>query len=92
MRKASNQKRLEKTVYHEAGHAVMCYHLHVRFAYVTIIPEENCLRNVTYPESYFENFHPDYDNSPKVVARCEKRILVLMAGQVAEKLFSGRHN
>ena len=35
--------RLERTGYHEAGHAVMCYILRQRFTKVTIVPNADVL-------------------------------------------------
>jgi hypothetical protein len=84
------RKEIERTAYHEAGHAVASCHLHVAFSYITIIPEEDHLGHVKHPK--LNNFDPECDNSLRAVDRVERMILVLFAGQVAEWRFANRHN
>jgi hypothetical protein len=50
------RKKIERTAYHEAGHAVAFYHLHVPISYVTIVPDEDSLGHVKDP---LPNFDPD---------------------------------
>jgi hypothetical protein len=84
------EKTIERTAYHEAGHAVASYYLHVALSSVTIIPEEDSLGHIKHPK--LNNFEPEWDNSLKVVDRAERMILVFFAGQVAEGRFANRHN
>jgi hypothetical protein len=83
-------KRLEDTAYHEAGHAVACWHLRVPFKYATIIPnaDENSLGHVkTHPKP---SFHPDIDDGWRARQWAEKQIMVNFAGGVAVKYVLGR--
>lgn len=88
--KRADTKKLKKTAYHEAGHAVASYELHIPFTYITIIPEEDSLGHVKHPELH--NFNPEWDNSLRVIDRAERMIICSFAGQVAEWKFSNRHN
>ena len=90
IKRREHSKRIERTAYHEAGHAVASYHLHVAFSFITIIPEEDSLGHIKHPK--LNNFDPECDNSLKIVDRTERRILVFFAGQVAERRFANRHN
>ena len=85
-------KKIERTAYHEAGHAVASHHLRVAFSSITIIPKQDSSGHVMHPKSIFNNFDPEWDNSLRVVDRAERMILVLLAGQVAEAKFADRHN
>ena len=91
-RRKEHFKKIERTAYHEAGHAVASYHLRVAFSSLTIIPEEDSFGHVLHPKSIFNNFEPEWDNSLKVRDRAERMILVSFAGQVAEWRFTNRHN
>lgn len=84
-------KELKKTAYHEAGHAVACYFLRIRFTNVTIVPEDNCLGCLKHSKDHHKNFNPEWDNSRKVGDRIEKEVIVRFAGQIAEGLFMGKH-
>lgn len=80
------KKSLEKTAYHEAGHAVMTHSLGRRFRYVTVIPNDDYLGCVR--PSAVRNFHPEWDSSRRGVRLIEGEIMIFFAGQIAEKMFS----
>lgn len=83
-------RKIERTAYHEAGHAVASYHLHVAFSYISITPDEDSWGHVKHPK--LSNFKPEWDDSPIVADRIERMILTSLAGQVAEGKFANRHN
>lgn len=61
------RKKIERTAYHEAGHAVASYLLHIPISYVTIIPDEDSLGHVKNP---LPNLDPDkFDISREAVER-----------------------
>ncbi|MDG2014018.1 MAG: hypothetical protein P8J33_10955 [Pirellulaceae bacterium] len=84
--------RLERTAYHEAGHAVMAIRYKISFKYVTIEPSESedTLGHVKFRE------YPTWLDLENVDERTnrwsEKRILVSLAGQAAECHLIGREN
>jgi hypothetical protein len=88
-----NKKRLEATAYHEAGHAVACYHLHLRFTHVTIIPDDDSLGAIHHGKDYYsKNFDPESDNSLKTMDRIEREVISSLAGQAAEAKYRNRNN
>ena len=84
-------KAIEKTAYHEAGHAVASYFHHIPFSSITIIPEEDCLGCLKHPEPK-NPFHEFDDITLKKADWIEKMILVRLTGQIAEWKFANRHN
>lgn len=83
---------LERTAYHEAGHAVARHELGMAIREVSIIPnvKEKRLGYVSYyPQP---SFQPEFDSSPKTLALVQKQIMFCYAGVVAEALFCGRHD
>ncbi len=84
-------KTLHRIAYHEAGHAIACIEMGLRFKHVTIIENEqnNTLGHVML--SKFK-FNPDYDDSIKSRIKLEKYIMAALAGPVAEKKFTGKLN
>jgi ATP-dependent Zn protease len=86
---------LERTAYHEAGHAVMAYFLDVPFGETSIIPieEENTLGYMK-PENVQEfwarlnaNWHP-----VRQMLAIENHVLRLFAGGAAERIFTGTYS
>ncbi len=85
-------KQLERTAYHEAGHAVIAYSLKRKFRYVTIIPTDGYLGCVQPSMSGYKTFHPEYDSSSRTIKHIEHEVEIYLAGQIAEKMFSGKEN
>ena len=84
-------KALESTAYHEAGHAVAAWNVHVRAESISIIPDPNngsLGRHIGRP--YFTGMRPDLDNSPRVQRRLEHKALVCLAGPAAQRRFNPR--
>jgi hypothetical protein len=83
--------RIERTAYHEAGHAVAAYLRRLRFTSISIIPYRGTLG------------HCEFSEAPVIIdlnahsigharRRMETLIIVSLAGVVAECLLTGRHN
>lgn len=82
--------KLERTAYHEAGHALVAYVERRRLRHVSIIPDEDtqghCLSGKPPGD-----FHPDYDDGPRTRAWLERAIAVSLGGAAAEEHLTGRH-
>lgn len=83
----------ERTAYHEAGHAVAAMRQYERFEYVTIIPDEDAgslghLLHRPLPK----RFHPDIKLTLHMQDKFETRIVITLAGPLAEKRATGRWN
>lgn len=87
-------KRIERTAYHEAGHAVMAFIQKRAFRHVTIEPDtaEGSLGHVLFYE-WSRKFNPELD---KLTCRrteiLEGIIMTSLAGGLAEKIKTGRYN
>ena len=80
-----------EVAYHEAGHAVACYALRMRFSSITIISAEEYRARVHMPNPW-RTFQPecaDLDN-PKDRARIEKFAMMKLAGPAAQEIFLGK--
>lgn len=84
-------RQLERTAYHEAGHAVIAAHVPERFRYVTITPDGDALGHVKN-WAFSRRFQPDAHVSPRGREIIDNRVMTLFAGGIAEKRFSGRLN
>lgn len=81
---------IEKTAYHEAGHAMAFMVLKTRFSKVSIVPDDESLGRVTndLPDSFF-----DEDlNANRQRSLYEKHILISLAGGLAEMKLTGVEN
>lgn len=82
--------RIEKTAYHEAGHAIACHFLRIGYRYVTIEPKEDAWGRVVH-RPFPKSFQPDIidvgDN--KLRLRIERLIMVSFAGQATELALKG---
>jgi len=77
---------LETVTYHEAGHAVMAHVQHWRIKSVTVGKRAGSPRRITaHPLSDW--FKPDTSRP-----QTERQILILLAGQIAQNLFTGKRN
>ena len=84
--KTDQKKELEKTAFHEAGHAFMFYIHHKivgKIYKATIIPHGMALGFVM-PENN--------DKKSKTKAWCEAEIQICFAGRIAEEMFLGKEN
>jgi hypothetical protein len=83
--------RIERTAYHEAGHAVAAYLRRLRFTNISIIPDRGTLGRCEFSEAPVI-----IDLKTHSIARARRRIetliIVSLAGIVAEHLLTGRHN
>ncbi len=83
--------RLKSTAYHEAGHAVAHYFLHLPFKYLTIEPEKDSLGHVKgFPPP--KSFRPEIDEDTKTLNRIEKNIIAYYAGNATEFIHTGKLN
>ena len=83
--------RIERTAYHEAGHAVAAYLRRLRFTSISIIPYRGTLGRCEFSEAPIVvdlNAH----SIEHARRRIETLIIVSLAGGVAECLVTGRHN
>lgn len=87
----NKHSRLKKTAYHEAGHAVAYYFLHLPFKYVTIEPEEDSLGHLQ-PFPPPKSFHPDYNSDTKAQKRIEKEVTAYYAGNAAVFILTGKYD
>jgi len=85
------RKELEKTAYHEAGHAVAAFEMKRSFRHVTIEPDEESLGHIMFTK-FRDSFRPDIDSYSKIRNPLEKAIITALAGPIAEQIFSGRKN
>jgi hypothetical protein len=81
--------KLQRTTYHEAGHAVASYVLKRRFSKITIIPGGDHLGSTSKLDSSLYDVSDRDSNSRN---RIEADIIVHFAGQIAEKLFTSGYN
>lgn len=84
--------RLEKTAYHEAGHAIAYHFLNISFTKVTI-EESKDSYGVAVRKGFSEKYDPEVNESNlKNRIIMEKDIIACMAGEAAEVLLTGRRN
>ena len=82
---------LKSTAYHEAGHAVAHYFLHLPFKYLTIEPEKDSLGHVKrFPHP--KSFQPDIGGDIKTLNRIEKNIVAYYAGNATEFILNRKLN
>jgi len=89
-KKSTRPDPLRVTAIHEAGHAVASYFLHVKIKAVTIIPAEDALGEVTHPPIRFASSPGVFDDSVRGIDRAERHIIVLWAGQLAQRKHAPR--
>jgi len=88
----TKQKRLERTAFHEAGHAIACIGVRKAFKNVTIVPSEE-YAGVIQPHRKWLNFDPSmtsYDWDPKELNRIRKDIFISLGGPAAASIHIGR--
>ena len=85
--------KLKRTAYHEAGHAVAYCALGRRFDYVDIVPDEHSEGRCVARRFFGERFEKAVAfGDSRAMKELENRLMISLAGTVAEKLLTGRHN
>jgi len=83
--------RLERTAYHEAGHAVAAYLRHLRFTSISIVPSGGTLGRCEFSEAGM-TIEFDVRTMARARRRVETLIVVSLAGVIAENVLTGRNN
>jgi len=86
-------RRLTATAYHEAGHAVIGWHLDLGVRRVTIVRNDaqGSLGHALFGR-FRKNFRPDVELTPATKEHLDRNVLCSLAGPLAEKKHTGRHN
>jgi hypothetical protein len=83
--------RIERTAYHEAGHAVAAYMRHLRFTGVSIVPSDSTLGRCEFIATSVT-----IDVKARALSRTRRHvetlIIISLAGVIAEGLLTGRTN
>lgn len=92
MKKKPKTTQLERTAYHEAGHAVMHLEEKLAFEHVTIVPNEErrSLGHLIWKVQ--SDFNPEISSDRKTLRLLESMILCSLAGPAAEAIYAGRRN
>jgi len=88
---ARRTSRVERTAYHEAGHAVAAYLRHLRFTSISIIPYRGTLGRCEFSEAGVI-LDLDLRAMSRTRRRIETLIVVSLGGVISECLLSGRNN
>jgi hypothetical protein len=82
---------IQRTAYHEAGHAVMSVYLRRSFRLVSVIPDKDdeSIGRVLYHKLSNINYE---DIDDKAERQIQRLIMCAMAGPAAENIFSGRNS
>jgi len=81
--------KLQRKAYHEAGTAVAAYVLRRRFREITIIQKSVHLGSMSKPVPSLDGI---FDRDSKSTNQTEANIILLFAGQIAEKLYTSGYN
>lgn len=89
--------RLEKTAYHEAGHAIVAHFNYLHFKHVSIKKNSESLGHVSFikpADSFFGKMEMAARSSltPYLHDRVQKHIMVCLAGNLAVKIATGRRD
>lgn len=79
----------EPIAYHEAGHAVAAYHLHIKIRKLSIIPDHDSHGRMIQRDP-FAGINIEWDETPRAHLRTQQAIVVYLAGPVAQKRFRAR--
>jgi hypothetical protein len=97
MNKSKRKNASLNVAYHEAGHAVASWWLDsatdydLSFEYVTIVPNDHSVGHMRY-ETMPTLAEDNLEDDPKLRDYTERMIIIIFAGFVAEKRFTGRGN
>jgi ATP-dependent Zn protease len=73
--------------YHEAGHAVVAWHLGVAVKSVSIVSNEDFLERRRHG-SVNQRKYPEPSGSLRSVARMQEQVMIFLAGLIAQSMFS----
>jgi len=80
---------LERTAYHEAGHAVAAYVFKRPIDKLTIVPDADSYGAAHYRAGWFDHLKPDVQITIRTRERLEAGIVCGLAGTAAEMIFAG---
>ena len=89
-KRLSKCERLERTAYHEAGHAVAENHYAGKIKTVSIIPKDDTLGRMRAKNPFAGKPLDTVRITPHLEKKIRDQIVVSLAGGVAEFLFAGR--
>ncbi len=92
MKTTYRKTALQRTAFHEAGHAAMFFTQGRKFRHVTIVADETKCSLGHVLHDALKNFHPDENDDWKTRKMLEEAILCSLAGPAAERIFAGRRN
>lgn len=89
--------KIERTAYHEAGHAVMSYLLGRRFRHVTIIPSKDAHGHIAHRPWLAQTYQDiettrDRLGDHRIRMRLEREIIISLVGFIADEHFSGKRD
>lgn len=87
MARISKKQRLERTAYHEAGHAVICFGIRCDFSDITIVETEEFYGNFRHGRWYSVDRNEWYSQD---IQGMIWDILVTLGGPAAENQFVGK--
>jgi hypothetical protein len=79
---------VERTAYHEAGHAVAAFALRRAVKHLSIVSDTESNGRVVN-HKLPDTFHPDYEDDARTRAFIEREIMIFLAGGVALQKFQG---
>lgn len=90
-------KRIKRTAYHEAAHAVAATEFDLPFRYVTVVPKDGSRGHILFTPALARTLSRFYDESPdRPTPRDEVRLghylSVVLAGNEAVKRLTGRYD
>jgi ATP-dependent Zn protease len=84
-------RRRAATAFHEAGHAVVAFHLRMPVRDVSILASGDAEGRVLH-YAFPSWFQPDIETGARAEKLIADRVLIALAGREAERRFSGRYN
>ncbi len=80
---------LRATAYHEAGHMVAAWRMHVKIHTATIVPTED-YEGCVHHESPLRGIKLDVDGSDRAEIKANKMVLICLAGPAAQRHYNPR--
>jgi ATP-dependent Zn protease len=75
------------TAYHEAGHAAMNWQLEMPIKTVTVIPDSDSVGSCVTAKNFLRFTNGELDWSPRAQVNTQKKIMVLLAGAIAQRTY-----